>query len=358
MSSVQAIRRAFDVLGALAAGPLGVTDVADRSGLPKSTAARMLATLVHEGAVEQVPGDSRYRLGPRMATLAAGLTPARSLAAVAHVDPRRAGRVGGRGGRPVRPGRRPRPLHRPGRHPEPGLGPRLDRKPGAAPRGLVRAGAAGVPAAGRHRALPRASARAVHATDRGGPGRAARAAARDPSRRVRLGARGVRRGDRVRGGADRRRVRRGHRRGPPPRAVVPLPVRRAPRRRSPRPWSAARPGSPGACAARRQRRGEVAPGSWRRVGRGFAARTRHNGHPQNVVADGPPTFRRWCWSGVAIDARSSSSEHRCRLGSRSRRPWTGHNDHVAVVVPGSGPDGGVADPGRRGPGESRILAGT
>ena len=84
MSSVQAIRRAFDVLGALASGPLGVTEVADRSGLPKSTAARMLTTLVHEGAVEQVPGDSRYRLGPRMATLAAGLTPARSLAAVAH----------------------------------------------------------------------------------------------------------------------------------------------------------------------------------------------------------------------------------------------------------------------------------
>lgn len=84
MSSVQSIRRAFDVLGALASGPLGVTEVADRAGLPKSTASRLLTTLVHEGAVEQVPGDTLYRLGPRMATLAAGLTPARSLAAVAH----------------------------------------------------------------------------------------------------------------------------------------------------------------------------------------------------------------------------------------------------------------------------------
>ncbi len=84
MSSVQSIRRAFDVLGALATGPLGVTDVADRAGLPKSTAARLLATLAREGAVEQVPGDTSYRLGPRLATLAAGLTPARSLAAVAH----------------------------------------------------------------------------------------------------------------------------------------------------------------------------------------------------------------------------------------------------------------------------------
>jgi IclR family transcriptional regulator, acetate operon repressor len=83
MSSVQSIRRAFDVLGALADGPLGVTDVAHRSGLPKSTAARLLATLTGEGAVEQVPGDASYRLGPRLATLAAGLTPIRSLAAVA-----------------------------------------------------------------------------------------------------------------------------------------------------------------------------------------------------------------------------------------------------------------------------------
>ena len=85
MSSVQSIRRAFDVLGALAGGPLGVTEVADRAGLPKSTAARLLATLAREGAVEQVPGDTGYRLGPRLATLAAGLTPVRSLAALAHL---------------------------------------------------------------------------------------------------------------------------------------------------------------------------------------------------------------------------------------------------------------------------------
>lgn len=84
MSSVQSIRRAFDVLGALAAGPLGVTEVADRAALPKSTAARLLATLAREGAVEQVPGETSYRLGPRLATLAAGLTPVRSLAAVSH----------------------------------------------------------------------------------------------------------------------------------------------------------------------------------------------------------------------------------------------------------------------------------
>ncbi|MEO6207309.1 MAG: IclR family transcriptional regulator [Candidatus Limnocylindrales bacterium] len=83
MSSVQSIRRAFDVLGALGDGPLGVTDVAERAGLPKSTAARLLTTLVSEGAVEQVPGDTSYRLGPRLITLAGGFSLNRSLAAIA-----------------------------------------------------------------------------------------------------------------------------------------------------------------------------------------------------------------------------------------------------------------------------------
>jgi DNA-binding IclR family transcriptional regulator len=82
MSSVQSIRRAFAVLDALDEGPLGVTDVADRAALPKSTAARLLATLVAEGAVEQVPGDTAYRLGPRLVTLAGGFSLVRSLAAV------------------------------------------------------------------------------------------------------------------------------------------------------------------------------------------------------------------------------------------------------------------------------------
>src|SRR3954447_9531413 len=83
MSRVQSIERAFAVLGALADGPIGVTEVADRVDLPKSTAARMLGSLVREGVVEQVPGDSRYRLGPRLVTLAAGIRPTRSLASLA-----------------------------------------------------------------------------------------------------------------------------------------------------------------------------------------------------------------------------------------------------------------------------------
>ena len=84
MSRVQSIERAFAVLGVLMDGPIGVTEVALRVGLPKSTAARLLASLEREGAVELVPGDTRYRLGPRMAALAAGLRDRRGLVAIAH----------------------------------------------------------------------------------------------------------------------------------------------------------------------------------------------------------------------------------------------------------------------------------
>lgn len=83
MSRVQSIERAFAVLAALTDGPVGVTEVAERAVLPKSTAARMLASLAREGAVEQVPGDTRYRLGPRIETLATGLVATRSLVAIA-----------------------------------------------------------------------------------------------------------------------------------------------------------------------------------------------------------------------------------------------------------------------------------
>src|SRR4029077_9186340 len=74
---------AFAVLGALADGPIGVTEVADRVDLPKSTAARLLTSLSREGVVEQVPGDTRYRLGARLVTLGARIRPVRTLAGIA-----------------------------------------------------------------------------------------------------------------------------------------------------------------------------------------------------------------------------------------------------------------------------------
>lgn len=82
-SRVQSIERAFAVLGALAAEPLGVTRISERAGLPKSTAARLLSSLETLEVVEQIPGETRWRLGPRIVTLAAGVRPTRSLVALA-----------------------------------------------------------------------------------------------------------------------------------------------------------------------------------------------------------------------------------------------------------------------------------
>jgi DNA-binding IclR family transcriptional regulator len=84
MSRVRAIDRALDVLAALAGGPLGVTDVAERARVPKSTAARMLATLLASDAVEQLPADSRYRLGPRILAMGGAIRAQADLVTVAH----------------------------------------------------------------------------------------------------------------------------------------------------------------------------------------------------------------------------------------------------------------------------------
>jgi IclR family transcriptional regulator, acetate operon repressor len=83
MSRVQSIERAFAVLGALSGGPVGVTEVAERVDLPKSTVARLLGSLQREGAVEQIPGETRYRLGSRLLTLAAAVVPEMDVSALA-----------------------------------------------------------------------------------------------------------------------------------------------------------------------------------------------------------------------------------------------------------------------------------
>jgi len=84
VSRVQSIRRAFAVLDVLADGPVGVTQVATATRLPKSTVARLLDTMQAEGVVQQIPGDARYRLGLRIASLAGGLHETRGLVATAH----------------------------------------------------------------------------------------------------------------------------------------------------------------------------------------------------------------------------------------------------------------------------------
>lgn len=83
MSGVQSIQRAFSLLRALAVGPAGVTDLAERAELPKSTVARLLNALETEGAVEQVEIGGEYRLGEGLIDLAGASAPGRNLIAAA-----------------------------------------------------------------------------------------------------------------------------------------------------------------------------------------------------------------------------------------------------------------------------------
>lgn len=69
MATVQSVERAFQVLRALAVGPAGVSEVAAAVALPKSTVARLLATLEGVGAVERTD-DGGYRVGAGMQELA------------------------------------------------------------------------------------------------------------------------------------------------------------------------------------------------------------------------------------------------------------------------------------------------
>src|SRR3972149_6640369 len=99
MSRVQSIERAFAVLDALVDGPRGGPAGCARAGVPKGTAARLLNALQTEGPVEQLPGDTRYRLGRRLAVLASGLRDTRGLVAVARPP------LGGLAGAPGAAGR-------------------------------------------------------------------------------------------------------------------------------------------------------------------------------------------------------------------------------------------------------------
>ncbi len=62
MATVQSVERAFHILRALAVGPAGVSEVAVNVDLPKSTVARLLATLESVGAVERTE-EGGYRIG-------------------------------------------------------------------------------------------------------------------------------------------------------------------------------------------------------------------------------------------------------------------------------------------------------
>lgn len=81
----QSVERAFAILDAVAQRPAGITALAERVGLPKSTVARLLTSLEGLGAVERFDGR-RWRVGPGVAALAETVPPERSLAALARPE--------------------------------------------------------------------------------------------------------------------------------------------------------------------------------------------------------------------------------------------------------------------------------
>jgi len=82
MSGVQSIERAFSILRVLSRGPLGVTEIAERTELPKSTVSRLLAALEREGAVMQVEAGGGYSIGSTLAVLGDAASPTASLRSV------------------------------------------------------------------------------------------------------------------------------------------------------------------------------------------------------------------------------------------------------------------------------------
>ena len=134
---VQSLERAFAILDEVAQRPAGVTAIAERVRLPKSTVARLLATLEDVDAVERFDGV-RWRIGPGVAALTDAVSPERSLISIAAAVPRRP-RVRARRGCGARAPRRERdPLRRPGRVRQPGTGAGLDGHAGADARRAVR----------------------------------------------------------------------------------------------------------------------------------------------------------------------------------------------------------------------------
>ncbi len=74
MAGVQSIERAFTILRALSLGASGVTDISERTGLPKSTVSRLISSLEFERAVVQL-ADGTYGLGRGIGELATSLRP-------------------------------------------------------------------------------------------------------------------------------------------------------------------------------------------------------------------------------------------------------------------------------------------
>jgi len=75
VGGVQSVERVFDILEIMATvgGSIGVSELAERAGLPVPTIHRLVRTLVSRGYVRQLP-TRRYALGPRLIRLGESAT--------------------------------------------------------------------------------------------------------------------------------------------------------------------------------------------------------------------------------------------------------------------------------------------
>jgi IclR family acetate operon transcriptional repressor len=71
---IQSLKRASAILDAVARRPhgIGLSQISAEVGLHSSTAFHLIQTLVSLGFLAQLPDNRRYRIGPRLFTLAAG----------------------------------------------------------------------------------------------------------------------------------------------------------------------------------------------------------------------------------------------------------------------------------------------
>ena len=83
MGTVQSVERAMELLREIGRAPGGLVDLAERVGLPTSTAARLLATLDAEGAVRREV-DGSYAIGPMIQTLSTVADPSQQIRAVVY----------------------------------------------------------------------------------------------------------------------------------------------------------------------------------------------------------------------------------------------------------------------------------
>lgn len=83
---IQSLQRAVMLLKAFdgEVPELGISELSRAVSLPKSTVARFLTTMEHEGLVERVPHSEKYRLGFLLVRLAGNVTHFGDLRGVAH----------------------------------------------------------------------------------------------------------------------------------------------------------------------------------------------------------------------------------------------------------------------------------